>query len=326
MTKEEAKIYKINRIALEFYKNLLNDNCGEVARNYLTGREIHNPEGFSLGFASDGNTLLKHIRQYKFSNKDLLASGLFGKSESGRLYDRFRNRVMFPIFDIENNILGFGGRALNNNGPKYLNSPETVIFKKGNNLYGANIAKKSNQDYLILVEGYMDALQLQKNGIINVTATLGTALTEEHAKLLKSMKEKVFLCLDSDEVGQKAAFRAFEKLSDIGISVHIVVLPDSKDPDEYINKYGREDFLKLIENAPEYVSYSIKKLRTVYNIERIGEKLEYISKAISLIGYIKDVNCQKSIVEELSTDTGISPESIWGKLLRNKEKQLKTGF
>ena len=316
MTIEEAKIYKINRIALEFYKSLLNDNCGEVAKNYLVKRYIHNPEEFSLGFVSDGNTLLKHIRQYKFSNEDLLASGLFGKAESGKLYDRFRRRVMFPIFDIENNILGFGGRALDDNGPKYLNSQETVIFKKGHNLYGANIAKKSNRDYLVLVEGYMDALQLQRNGIKNVIATLGTALTFEQAKLAKSMKEKVVLCFDADEAGQKAAFRAFEKLSDIGVYVHIATLPDCKDPDEYINKYGNEDFLKLIENAPEYVSYSIEGLRKNYNFKHIGDKLEYVSKAISLISYIKDTNYQKRIVEELSVDTGISTESIRAEMLK----------
>ena len=248
--KKRELLYKVNvEAARFFYSNL---RLTKEAKEYFFNRGIKEDtiKRFGLGFAKDSwNNLLFHLRKLGFKDDLLLEAGLVSTSErTGNKYDRFRNRVIFPVFDYRGKVIGFGGRVLDDSKPKYLNSPETLVFQKGTNLYGLNFAIKSKMQerYFIIVEGYMDLITLHQYGITNVVASLGTALTTNQARLLRRYADKVIISYDADIAGQAATMRGLDILKDAGFDVRVLSIPQGKDPDEYVRSNGKDAFIKLI--------------------------------------------------------------------------------
>lgn len=311
-------IYKINSLSGRFFYDRLFDKSNKEVFDYLEKRQLSGStvNRFGLGYAPDGNVLLEYLRGMGFSDDDIVSSGVVGRSENGDIYDRFRNRLMFPIIDIRKNVIGFGGRVLDDSKPKYLNSPETLAFNKSYNLFGLNIAKNTKDDFLLLVEGYMDVIQLHQHGIDSAVATLGTALTPEQARIIKRVKNTVIISYDSDEAGQKATKRAIELLNDEGLKVRVLTMNGSKDPDEYIKSNGVGAFRKLIDLSEEQILYKIKNIRSKYDISDPAQKSQYVSEAAAEFTKIKSpVECE-IYVKKLSAETDVSAESIFSEIAR----------
>ncbi len=304
------KLYRINReAASHFYKNI---KTQPHVINYLNSRkiDINVIKTFGIGYAkNEWDNLLKHLLEKGFKEEDILKTGLIIKQENkDRYYDRFRNRVIFHIFDIKKRIIGFGGRVLDNSLPKYLNSPESIIYSKGNNLYGLNIAKETVKDKsFFLVEGYMDVIKMHLYGYNTAVAALGTALTDNQIKLMKRYSRNFYIALDSDGAGQKAALRAMNMLKKNDLNGKVVVIPGSKDPDEFLNKFGKVKFDKLVENALDYYSFLEFHYKDVYEN---SNKVEYINNFFENIVNINSEIEKELIFERLSAKMGVSKESI----------------
>jgi DNA primase len=323
------KLYKINTEAARFFFAKLRTN--KSAMSYFTGRGIseNTLKSFGLGFApSSWNELMKFLKSKGYTELDMLNAGLIIKSqkESAKevFYDRFRNRVIFPVFDFKGKVIGFGGRVLDDSKPKYLNSPETAVFKKGTNLYGLNFAIKNLKErMLIIVEGYMDCISLHQYGITNVVASLGTALTPNQAKLLKRYADKIIISYDADLAGQNATLRGLEILRTEGFDIKVLTVPQGKDPDEFIRSNGSEAFLNLIKNALPLIEYRIKKVREGVDFNK-PEMLADYAKNVALI--VTDLNpLQKDIyIKGISQETGIKEEAIYelikGEIQKNVNK------
>ena len=325
MKKKEA-LFKANVETARFYFGSLNSS--RVAKEYFTNRGIKEStiRRFGLGYAKDGwNNLIYYLRKKGFKDEILQEAGLILKSEKkGTLYDRFRNRVMFPVFDIKGNVIGFGGRVLDDSKPKYLNSPETLIFQKGTNLYGLNFALKDKIEdrYFIIVEGYMDCISLHQYGITNVVASLGTALTINQARLLKRYADKIIISYDADIAGQNATIRGLEILKEAGLDVRVLVIPEGKDPDEFIRVNGKEAFLKLVNSAESLIEYRLNRAEEDINFKNREMHIKYIERVseifINLNAIEKDV-----YIKKVSEEKGISEESIYKGIntLVNKNNQ-----
>ena len=271
---------------------------------------------FGLGFAKKGERswteLMEYLMSKGYDKETLVECGLVTyKKEKDKYFDRFVNRVMFPIFDYRGNVIGFGGRVLDDSLPKYLYSPDTLIFNKKFNLYGLNFARKSIVDRtIILVEGYMDLISIYQYGIKNVCATLGTALTVEQGNLLKRYADTVIISYDSDDAGVKATLRAIDILVSVGINVKVLNLKDSKDPDEFIRKYGLEEYQKSIKSSIHYIKYKINKCKDRYSMSNDEERLKFVKESISIIKTLKSAVDIDYYVEYLSKESNISIDSL----------------
>lgn len=313
-TKKKELLFKINIEAARFYfGNLVRS---KVATEYFTNREINKStiRKFGLGYAKDSwNSLIYHLREKGFNDETMLQAGLVLRSEKrGTLYDRFRNRVMFPVFDLRGNVIGFGGRVLGEAKPKYLNSPETLIFQKGTNLYGLNFALKSKIEdrYFIIVEGYMDLISLHQYGITNVVASLGTALTTNQARLLKRYADKIIFSYDSDVAGQNATVRGLEILKDAGLNVKVLAIPKGKDPDDFIRENGKEAFSALINSAKPLVEYRLDRAEEGINFKSPEMQINYIERVSKIFINLNAV--EKDIyIKKVSEEKGINEESIY---------------
>lgn len=315
----KEKVSKINTEAARFFFEKLNSSRGIKARDYLKKRLISEQTArrFGLGYSDEAwDELYKHLVSKGFEEKHILKSGLILSNKKGGFYDRFRGRIIFPIFDIRGNVIGFGGRVLDTSMPKYMNSPETIVYNKGRNLYALNFAKTSGEKKLIIVEGYMDVISLHQNGIINTVASLGTALTESQGRLLKKYAEEIIISYDSDTAGQAATMRGLELLSDIGCNVKVLVVPEGKDPDSFISKNGTEAFRELINNAVSLVEYKIKMLKKEINQETPEEKINFLNKTADILSKI-DNNVEREIyINKLAKEYEISAESLYSEVLR----------
>jgi DNA primase len=243
---------------------------------------------FGIGYAPDSWTdLVDALRKKGYTDEELKDSGLVTVSKkNGNLFDRFRDRLMFPIIDVRGNVIGFGGRIMNNKDPeaaKYLNSPETLIFNKRKNLFALNLAKKSKLGYLILVEGYMDAIALHQYGFDCAVASLGTALTEDGANLLSKYTDQVVLIYDGDQAGQRAAQRAIPILEKTGLQVKVLQMRDAKDPDEFLKKFGADKFKLLLEESSNRVEYQLQAIRRKYDLSEDEQRVKYIQEAAALL-------------------------------------------
>ena len=272
-------MYKINTEAARFYfSNLFND---KEAMSYFQNRglSIKTIRSFGLGFSKNQwNNLMNFLKRKGYKEEILESLGLIIKSEKkGNYYDRFRNRVMFPVFDFRGRIIGFGGRVLDDSKPKYLNSPDSLIFSKGTNLYGLNFAIKDGlpERYFVIVEGYMDCISLHQHGIKNAVASLGTALTINQARLMKRYADKVIISYDADVAGQNATLRGLEVLKNAGFDVRVLTVPQGKDPDEYIRSNGKEAFMNLIEGALPLIEYRLKKVKEGINFSNNEDVIRY---------------------------------------------------
>jgi len=315
--------YKLNvEAARFFFNNLRNSNS---SREYFFNRGIKEEtiKKFGLGYAKDSwNSLIMHMKRLGYNDELLLEAGLALKSEkTGNKYDRFRNRVIFPVFDYRGKVIGFGGRVLDDSKPKYLNSPETLIFQKGINLYGLNFALKNPipDRYFIMVEGYMDVITLHQFGITNVVATLGTALTTNQARLLKRYADKVIISFDADFAGQTATLRGLNILREAGFDIRVLNIPQGKDPDEYIRSNGRESFIKLINNAEGLVDYRIRKAADGLNLRDSNNLVIYGERVTAILA---DVNSlEKDIyIKKISEQTSIREQTLYDLLAKEMNK------
>ncbi len=323
---EKNKFYEINNLIMQFFKNSLSKNS--LALEYLSNRGISKDiiEKFSIGFApANSNELLTFISEKKLNLEDCQKLGLVSLSKDGNYYSYFRNRIIFPIFDVQSHIIGFGGRAIQHDEePKYLNSPDNIIFHKGKNLFGLNLAKTETlrNRYLIIVEGYTDAISLFRNDISNAIATLGTAFTVDHALLLKKYADTLYFCFDSDTAGRIATKRALELIIPLEINCKVIEIPSPyKDPDEFLKAKGKDDFLKLIETAKASFEYIWQETKKEYNFNDPLQVNKAIMEILSKLVNLKNEILLESYLKFISADTSISINSLYKEFSKlNKTK------
>ena len=309
---DREKYYRINATAARFYYNCLgrvpNEGISYLMQRGLTKETI---TAFGLGFApSSGSALTDYLRSEGVSDEDILFLGLANEGRNG-LYDKFRGRVIFPIIDINGKVIGFGGRALGDFKPKYLNSSESDIFLKKNNLFGLNLTRKeiSNADKAIIVEGYMDLISLYQSGIKNVAASLGTALTDNQARLLCRYTKNIVLSYDSDAAGVKAAMRGISVINGAGGKARVLSVSDGKDPDDYVKKHGREGFLKLVDDAVPATDFRLNQIAEGFNLDDDIQVLEYIDEVVPVLKSLGPVE-QDMYIRKLAGEFGISEHAI----------------
>lgn len=321
------KVFKINEETARFYHENLYKPNAKPAQEYVKTRKLNNStlKSFLIGYSGTYNELYKHLKQKCFNDEEILASSLVNKNEKGQFIDRFRNRLMIPIMDIRGKVIAFGGRVLDKSLPKYINSPENIVYSKGRNLFGLNIAKKGNLDKIVIVEGYMDAISLYQRGITNVVASLGTALTEAQGRLLRKYAGQVIISYDSDAAGQAATMRGLEILKNLGCDVRILQMEGAKDPDEYVIKYGSGGFNLLIEKAISLVEFRIKVLKNKFNLENTNDKIKFLQEiAKILVGVESQIELEIQI-DNISRSYSISKEAIYAEINKikyvNKSKE-----
>ena len=283
--RQQERLWALMKEAARYFHSQLYSPAGAEGLAYAQKRGM--PKGtlttFGIGFAPNTwSGLTDAMKKKGYTDQELIDAGLVSQ-KGNRIFDRFRNRLMFPIIDVRGNIIGFGGRVMDDSTPKYLNSPETVIFNKRKNLFGLNLAKKSKLGYLILVEGYMDAIALHQYGFDCAVASLGTSLTEEHAVLLSRYTEQVVLIYDGDEAGQRATRRAIPMLEKAGIGVKVLKMRDAKDPDEYLKKFGADKFKLLLEESSNRVEYQLNAIAKKYDLREDEQRIKFIQEAAELI-------------------------------------------
>ncbi len=290
--RQQERLWALSKDAARYFHSQLYAPAGAAGLAYAQRRGMTQTTltRFGIGFAPDGWTgLTDAMRAKGYTDEELEAAGLVSRSrKSGNLYDRFRNRLMFPIIDVRGNVIGFGGRVMDDSTPKYLNSPETVIFNKRKNLFALNYAKKTKLNYLILVEGYMDAVALHQYGFDCAVASLGTSLTEEHATLLSRYTEQVMLIYDGDDAGQNATRRAIPMLEKAGLQVKVLKMRDAKDPDEFLKKFGADRFRILLEEASNRVEYQLKAIEKKYDLTQDEQRVQFISEAAEFVSSLNN--------------------------------------
>ena len=276
----KSKVYEINKIAAEFYHENLYKPASKTAQEYIKKRKLDNRtlKAFLIGYAGNFNELYLLLKQKGYTEEEMLASSLVKRTENGGYMDSFRKRLMFPIQDVRERVIAFGGRVLDDSKPKYINSPENIVYSKGRNLFGLNVAKKHDTRKIIIVEGYMDAISLYQRGITNVVASLGTAMTEAQGRLLRRYSEQVILGYDADGAGQAAILRGMEILQNLGCDIRVLQIEGAKDPDEYVLKYGPERFQKCVDNAISLVEFKVKVLLKELNIENTNDKIKFLNE------------------------------------------------
>lgn len=315
--RQQERLWAMHKEAARFFHSRLYAPIGANALQYATGRGM--PKSiltkFGIGYAPDSWTdLVDYLRSKNYTDQELRDSGLVTVSQkNGNLFDRFRDRLMFPIIDVRGNVIGFGGRIMNNSdksAAKYLNSPETLIFNKRKNLFALNLAKKSKLGYLILVEGYMDAIALHQYGFDCAVASLGTALTEDGANLLSRYTEQVVLIYDGDEAGQNATQRAIPILEKAGLQVKVLKMRDAKDPDEYLKKFGADRFRILLEESANRVEYQLNAILKKYDLRDDEQKVQYLQESAGLIGSLSSAVQREVYGGRVAEAAGISEDAM----------------
>lgn len=324
--KRRERILELHCEAARYFHTELLKESGRTALAYLTGRGLSMAtiKRFGLGFSiPEWDGLLRAMTEKGFTKNELLDAGLAITGKNGNIYDRFRNRVMFPIIDVRGSILGFGGRVMDDSTPKYLNSPETNIFNKRKNLFALNLAKKSNDDKIILAEGYMDVIALHQAGFDSAVASLGTSLTEEQVKLISRYKNQVVIAYDSDTAGVKAANRAIELLKPAGITVKVLRMQNAKDPDEYIKKFGREKFARLLSHSEADFEYRLAMIRARHDVETDEGRVAFLKDAITLLATIHSRVEREIYIARVARDTGVSADGLKLEVNRAYKSVLK---
>lgn len=315
--RQQERLWALHKEAARFFHSRLYAPIGANALQYATGRGM--PKSiltkFGIGYAPDSWTdLVDYLRSKNYSDQELRDSGLVTVSrKNGNLFDRFRDRLMFPIIDVRGNVIGFGGRIMNSSdksAAKYLNSPETLIFNKRKNLFALNLAKKSKLGYLILVEGYMDAIALHQYGFDCAVASLGTALTEDGANLLSRYTDQVVLIYDGDEAGQNATQRAIPILERAGLQVKVLKMRDAKDPDEYLKKFGADRFRILLEESANRVEYQLNAILKKYDLRDDEQKVQYLQESAGLIGSLSSAVQREVYGGRVAEAAGISEDAM----------------
>lgn len=320
----KEKVYKINELTAHFFHENLYKLTSKQAQEYVKQRKLDNKtlKTFLIGYSNpDYTDLYYYLKENGFSDEEMLATGLVNKTETGKFINRFRNRLMIPIRDIKGKVIAFGGRVLDDSKPKYINSPENIIYTKGKNLFGLDVAKKNDLSKIIIVEGYMDVISLFQRGITNVVASLGTALTENQGRLLRKYAKQVILGYDSDGAGQAAIVRGLDILTAMGCDVRILQMEGAKDPDEYVIKYGSGRFLQLVDNAISLVEYKVKILKQNSNINSTNDKIKFLNEIAKILLLINNKIEQEVYIDKISTEYNISKEAIYAQINKLKYGQ-----
>ena len=313
--KLKNRVYKINELAAKFYHENLYKPTSKIAQDYIKKRKLNNAtlKSFLMGYASNSsNELLRFLKEQGFTEEELLASCLIGKSDRG-YYDKFRNRLMIPIRDERGRFIAFGGRVLDDSKPKYINSPENIVYSKGRNLFGLNVAREGVHGplkRLLIVEGYMDAISLYQRGITNVVASLGTALTDSQGRLLRRNTEQVILGYDADGAGQQAIIRGMEILKSMDIDIRILQISGAKDPDEYVLKVGPEKMVKAMDEAISAIEFKIKVLRANLDLNNVNDKVKFLTEIAKILSNV-DNNIEREVyIDRISKVYEISKNAI----------------
>ena len=330
IAEKRKRTYEINREAARFFNSCLYTDEGKEGLEYfkMRGYKKSTITKFGLGYAPNKwDGLLRYMRQKGYSYEELFEANLANKSEKEgkiRFYDSFRNRVMVPIIDARGNVVAFGGRVLDDSKPKYINSSDTLVYKKSLGVFGLNFAKNSKEKSLILVEGYMDAISLHQAGFDNVIACLGTALTSEMAHLLARYCDEVVLAYDADEAGQKATARAIGIFNSIGMKLRVVHLSGGKDPDEILRKYGPERIRSLIEGAANDIEFALVRLKEEYDLETSDGKMKYLEKAAEILANTRNNIAQDIYSSRLADELSVSKQSILVRVEQLSKRNMRT--
>ena len=311
LSKRRRRILEMNREAARFYHSVLLSPEGKVGYDYYIGRALSAAtiNHFGLGFApNQWDALLKHMRAKGYQPAELVDAGLVRKGQKG-YYDNFRNRVMTPIIDVRGNVIAFGGRVLDDSKPKYINTGDTLVYKKTNELFALNFAKDSKEDALILCEGYMDVIAMHQAGFTNAVAGCGTALTTEQVRLISRYAKEVILTYDADEAGQKALQKAMTLFDQTDVKVRIPALVGGKDPDEIIRTYGRDKFKGMLEGASNETEFRLLALRRQYNLATTQGKIDFIGGALQILATLPPVE-QDLYVSRLSEELGVERQNM----------------
>ena len=314
-----SRILSMNKEAARFFHACLNSTVEEArqARAYWRRRGLDDKTivRFGLGYApNDGQALYQFLRDKGYNQQELDASGLFKRSPSGRIYCLFWKRVMTPIFDLRGNIIAFGGRVLDDSKPKYVNSPETLVYHKSDTVFALQIAKRSASRRFVLCEGYMDVISMQQAGIDTAVCACGTALTPDQVRLISEYADEVILSYDSDEAGQKATLRSLELFRNSPVKVGVLQIPGAKDPDEYIKKYGAERFKALLDGVGNALDFRLGRLRSQYDLSQDAQRLEYVKQAVDLLAERSSPTEQEVYAGRLAEETNISKTAIMTQL------------
>ena len=338
--KEElkAKVYKVNEFTAEFYHQNLYKPVAKIAQEYVKKRRMNKEtlEAYKIGYSGKFDELYKELKAQGFGEKEILESGLVNKNDNGTYIDRYRNRLMFPICDVRGKVIAFGGRVLDDSKPKYINSPENIVYSKGRHLFGLNVAKKDSAKKILIVEGYMDVISLHQRGITNVVGALGTALTEQQGWLLRKTTEQVILGFDADGAGQTAVARSMEILQKMGCDMRVLQIEGAKDPDEFIVKFGEGRFKLAVDNAISLVEFKVKNLKKDLNLENTGDKIKFLNEIAKILSKVENTIEREIYIEKIAKGYNISKEAIYAevnkliyagskgdKILQNQNKEIR---
>ena len=314
-----SRVLSMNKEAARFFHACLNSTVEEArqARAYWRRRGLDDKTivRFGLGYApNDGQALYQYLRDKGYNQQELDASGLFKRSQSGRIYCLFWKRVMTPIFDLRGNIIAFGGRVMDDSKPKYVNSPETLVYHKSETVFAMQIAKRSASRRFVLCEGYMDVISMQQAGIDTAVCACGTALTPGQVRIISEYADEVILSYDSDEAGQKATLRSLELFRNSPVKVGVLQIPGAKDPDEYIKKYGPERFQALLDGVGNALDFRLKRLRDQYDLSQDAQRLQYVKEAVEMLAERSNPTEQEVYAGRLAEETNISKTAILAQL------------
>ena len=312
----KSRVYEVNKCAAEFYHENLYKPTAKPGQEYVKKRHLDNKtlKAFKIGYSGRFNELYTELKSKGFTEEEILASCLVNKNPDGKFIDRFRNRLMFPIFDTHERVIAFGGRVLDDRKPKYINSPEDIVYSKGRHLFAFNIARKYNSKTIIMVEGYMDAVSLHQRGIHNAVASLGTALTEAQGRLLRRSCEKVIIGYDADGAGQTATLRGLEILQNLGCDIRILQIEGAKDPDEFVVKYGPERFQMYVDKAISLVEFKVKMLKKSLDLDNVNDKIKFLNEVAKIVAKVENSMEREVYVDKISLEYKVSKDAIYAEI------------
>ena len=312
-SRRREQLLKLNKDAGKFFYKQFLSPAGAVVQDYAIRRELTpaTVKKFGLGYAPDSwDSLTKAMKELGYSEGLMLQAGLVRKGKKGGVYDTFRNRLMFPVFDVRGNVIGFSGRILGDGEPKYMNSPETPVFNKSKNLFGLNLAKKTKLGYIILCEGNVDVVSLHQAGFDNAVASLGTSLTPEQARLISRYVNEVVIAYDGDSAGQKATARAISILEKLDVKVRVLTMTGAKDPDEYIKKFGADGFRNLLEKSEDHTDYTLGKIKDKYDLTVPESKLGFLKEAEEYVATFSGKAEREVYSMRIADMIGVSPQAV----------------
>ncbi len=326
--RKRSRIFALNKDAARFYYGQLSTEAGAPARDYIRQRGISGAmvKNFGLGAAPDSwDSLRRAMHEKGYTDQELFDAGLVKRGQKGGFYDAFRNRLMFPVIDVQGRVIGFSGRILGGEGAKYINSPDTLVYDKGRNLFALNLAKKSKSGYIILAEGNIDVVSLHQAGFDSAVASLGTALTAEQARLISRYTNEVIIAYDSDGAGLKAAQKAIGIFEKLDVKVRILRMSGAKDPDEFIKLKGPEAFRKLLEDSENQLDYRLGAIRRKYDLSSDEQKVDFLREASDLLAKLPDPVRREIYAQRIAETAGIKPDVVSADVERRHRRLVNAG-